>query len=183
MILRRIALPALLLALCIPAAAQFAVENLIARLPEGYKVDHRDRQGGIGITQMVPQRESVTEWTEMVATQTFFGARTVELESFRAEMRARGLANCKEPGAYSEIGEGVENGYPFVMWSLGCPMMANGKPEYTWYKAIKGNDSFYLVIKSFRKDPTTEQEAKWLEYFKSIIVCDPRIPDQSCPKA
>ena len=178
----RFACTALAMALCAPAFAQFAVENLIARLPEGYKVDHRDRSGGLQLVEMVPQAESVNEWTEMAATQTFYGARDVQLETFQDEMRARGLAGCKEPAAFAEIGEGVENGYPFLMWSLGCAKSPNGKPDYSWYKAIKGNDSFYVVIRTFRKDPTQEQEKKLLEYFKGVIVCDPRLPAQSCPK-
>jgi hypothetical protein len=176
----QIRLPLLMMALALPAVAQFAVENLVARVPEGYKIDNRGREGGVSLTQMVPQAESVNEWTEMLALQTFLGARNIEPEGFRDEMRARGLAGCKEPAAFSEVGEGVENGYPFVMWSLGCPKAAGGKPEYTWYKAIKGNDAFYVVIKTYRKDPSTEQEAKWLEYFKTVVVCDPRLKAQAC---
>jgi hypothetical protein len=176
----RHAIPAIAMALCLPAAAQFAVENLIARLPDGYKVAHRDRAGGAALVEMIPQSESVSEWSEMIASQTFLGARNIQLEVFQGEMRARGLAGCKEPATFSEIGEGVENGYPFLMWSLGCPMSPSGKPEYSWYKAIKGNDSFYVVIKSFRKDPTPEQEARWLEYFKGVVVCDPRVQAQAC---
>ena len=129
---------------------------------------------------MVPQAENVNEWTEMLAAQTFLGARNISPEIFQGEMRERGLAGCKEPATFTEAGQGEEHGYPFVMWSIACPLTPAGKPEYSLYKAIKGNDSFYVVIKTFRMKPTKEQVGKWLEYFKGVVVCDPRLQAQSC---
>jgi hypothetical protein len=30
----------------------------------------------------------------------------------------------------------------------------SGKPEITWFKAVQGNNSFYLVQKAFRFEPS-----------------------------
>jgi hypothetical protein len=59
---------------------------------------------------------------------------------------------------------------------------ATGKPEKTWFKAIKGNDSFYVVQKAFKFDPSKEQIAQWMQYFRSVAVCDTRLADRPCPK-
>jgi len=56
------------------------------------------------------------------------------------------------------------------------------KPEYTWFKAIQGNDSFYVVQKAFKFNPSEEQITQWTAFFRSIKVCDSRLKDRPCPK-
>ena len=35
---------------------------------------------------------------------------------------------------------------PPLVWYENCSLnTATGKPEFTWFKAIQGNDSFYLI--------------------------------------
>jgi hypothetical protein len=88
------------------------------------------------------------------------------------------------PGASgAEVTSGVENGYPVLVWLLDCPKNpGTGKPEITWFKAIAGNDSFYLVQKAFRFEPTKEQVEHWTKYLKTVAVCDTRIPARACPQ-
>ena len=63
-----------------------------------------------------------------------------------------------------------------------CPLnQATGKPEITWFKAIQGNDSFYVVQKAFKFMPTNEQVVAWTQYLKSVQVCDTRIKGRECP--
>lgn len=163
--------------------ADLTDENLLQNLPAGYRVAFQGRQGNMVISEMVPQAETVKNWTEMITTQIFFGLKNVTPEQFQDFMAKSWLAACKD-GAVAPVAKGEENGYAFSIWIQSCPLNpATGKPEKTWFKAIKGNDSFYVVQKAFRFDPSDEQVVQWMKYFRSVIVCDSRLPDRACPKA
>ena len=80
--------------------------------------------------------------------------------------------------------DATENGYPTLVWLLSCPKNPGpGKPEITWFKAVQGNDSFYLVQKAFKFEPSKEQITRWMGYLRKVSVCDSRIADRACPKA
>jgi hypothetical protein len=75
-----------------------------------------------------------------------------------------------------------ENGYPIALWLMACPRNKDtGKPEMTWFKAMQGNDSFYVVQKAFKFDPPKEQVAQWTRYLKSVTICDTRLRERACP--
>lgn len=162
--------------------AELMGENLLQNLPQGYKIDFQTEQNNILMTEMVPQAESVNNWTEMVTTHVYLGAKNVTHEAFQANMEKGWLAACKD-GEIAPIKKGVENGYAFSMWVQTCPLNpATGKPENTLFKAIKGNDSYYVVQKAFRFDATDEQIARWTLYLRTVGVCDTRLADRPCPK-
>jgi hypothetical protein len=62
------------------------------------------------------------------------------------------------------------------------PASGIGSPEITWFKAVQGNDSFYLVQKAFKFEPSKEQITRWMGYLRKVSVCDSRIADRACPK-
>jgi hypothetical protein len=65
---------------------------------------------------------------------------------------------------------------------LACPRNAEtGKPEWTWFKAIQGNDSFYVVQKAFKFEPARLQIVEWTRYLKGVSVCDTRLKERRCP--
>jgi hypothetical protein len=162
--------------------AQLKNENLLQSLPQGYKIDFQTRKENMIITEMVPQGETVKDWTEMVTVQVFLGLKDATPDQFQEFMAKTWLAACKD-GEVAPITKGQENGYPFSIWLQSCPLNpATGKPENTWFKAIKGNDSFYVVQKASKFDPSKEQITQWMKYFRSIMVCDTRLADRSCPK-
>jgi hypothetical protein len=74
------------------------------------------------------------------------------------------------------IAETRENG-----WYDNCSLnTATGKPEFTWFKAIQGNDSFYLVQVAVKIQPSEELSSRWVDYLKRVRVCDTRLPDRAC---
>jgi len=172
----------IMLTLPIVCLAELKDENLLQNLPQGYKVDYQTQQGSVMLTEMVPQAESVNNWTEMLTTQVYLGAKNISHELFQVEMGKGWLAACKN-GEIATIKNGVENGYAFLMWVQMCPLNpATGKPENTLFKAIKGNDSYYVVQKAFKFEPTNEQIARWTLYLRTVGVCDSRLTDRACPK-
>ena len=163
------------------ARAQLKDENLLTVLPKGYKVDFQERKNNVLITEMVPAAESVKNWTEMVTVQIFFGMKNVTPEQFKQRMEQLWVGSCKGSEVH-QIAQGPERGYPALIWMQSCPLNnATSKPEITWLKAIRGNDSFYLVQKAFEFMPSKEQVVEWTQYLRGVYVCDTRVPDRPCP--
>jgi hypothetical protein len=176
-----LALVCLLAGLPFTAQAQFVNENLLHGLPSGYKIDFEARKGNMVMTEMVPQAESVKDWTEMLTTQIFLGLKTATPAAMQARMQQSWAATCK--GAeFATVASGQENGYPFAVWIQACPLNpATGKPEHTFLKAVQGNDSFYLVQRAFKASPSKEQVTSAMTHLREVKVCDSRLPDRPCP--
>jgi hypothetical protein len=70
---------------------------------------------------------------------------------------------------------------PFAVWMLARPRNAEtGKPEWNWFKAIQGNNSFYVVQKTFKFEPARLQIIEWTRYLKGVKVCDTRGSEHRC---
>ncbi|MBC5767687.1 hypothetical protein [Ramlibacter albus] len=155
-------------------------ENLLQKLPAGYKVGYRARNDHVVTGEVIPVAESIDSWSRKVSTQYFLGPNPPTLEGFRSDMQRQWLAACEKAESAS-IMEGEDNGYPFAMWMLSCARSeAAGKPEYKWIKAVKGNDGLYVVQKTFRFKPDARQVARWTQYLRSTMVCDTRIAARPC---
>ena len=161
--------------------AEFKGENLLQSTPRDYKLAASGRNGSVLTDKMIPESEHIDRWTEMLTTQIYIGGIDVsDPKTFYQRVNAAWGKAC--PSASGElIQTGTENGYPFAVWMQACAENpASRKPEYTWFKAIQGNDSFYLIQKSWRYTPSPEQIKRWTRYLGSIAVCDARLPAQSC---
>jgi hypothetical protein len=156
-------------------------ENLLAGLPEGFKVDYQEEQGNQTITEMVAEGESVEDWTTMVTVQVYLGETNTTPEQAQETLTDSWFNACENSESYP-VADGAENGYDFILWQLYCPLNpSTQKPELTYLKAIQGNDSFYLVQVAFRYEPSDEDITRWTQYLKQVQVCDSRIPEQACP--
>ena len=156
-------------------------ENLLAGLPEGFKIGYQAEQGNQTITEMVAEGETVEDWTTMVTVQVYLGETTITPEQARDTLTQSWFDACANSEVYP-VADGAENGYNFVLWQLYCPLNpATQKMEYTYMKAIQGNDSFYLVQVAFRYEPTEDAITQWIRYLQQVQVCDSRIAERSCP--
>lgn len=170
----------LLLLISAPAFA-FDGENLLVTMPQGYKVGFQQKNGAKQITEMVPAGETVEGWTEMVTVQVFGGLKGVTPDQFRDRMVQSWSGACANAVAGPPT-RAVENGYAIAFWMMSCPLnKQTGKPETTWFKAIQGNDSFYVVQKAFKFDPSQGQIVQWTLYLKKVAVCDTRVKERACP--
>jgi len=167
------------------ALAQFKDENLLQKLPLGYKIAMQTRNGNTATTQMVPEGESINGWTETIAVNVFLGQKTATVEQFQQFSLGRWASGCPGVVGANEIrpiSKGTDNGYPYAIWSLSCKRpTGTGPSEFAWFKAIKGNDSFYVIQRSSRVEPPTEQAAQWVRYLEKLSVCDTRLADRACP--
>lgn len=165
---------------CSATAAELKDENLLQKLPQGFKVGYRANQNGVMISEMVPTAETVESWTEMITTQIFFGKSQISPEQFRQSISSRWKQACPK-SSFHQMADGKENGYVFAYFMMHCPLNPNtNKPEITLVKAIQGNDSFYVVQKAWRSTPRKESLASWGHYMRTVKVCDTRLKDRPC---
>ena len=155
-------------------------ENLLVGMPAGYKVAYQTRVKNMKLTEMIPKTQSLKNWSEMVTVQIFLNDKKLSPEDFFNSMRANHAKACKRSRA-TLIRKGIENGYAFSFFFLVCPLNAKTKkPEYTWVKTIRGNDSFYVVQKAWKKAPGKSSIVKWTKYPRRASACDTRLSDRKC---
>jgi hypothetical protein len=143
-----------------------------------YKVGFSDKKPNMLMTEFVPAKETVENWTEMVTVQVFFGLKATP-QQFMDDMAKRWRGACPDAEEAHTVADAPENGYPTLVWLLSCPKNpGTGKPEITWFKAVQGNDSFYLVQKAFKFEPSKEQITRWMGYLRKVSVCDSRIAEK-----
>jgi len=168
--------------LCLGAAAhaQLKNENLLVGLPQGFKVGFNDSRNGMNMQEWVPVNETVQNWTEMVTVQIFLNRADIDPVQFLATMEKQWATACKGSTATPAVA-GKVNGYTSATRLFRCPLLASsGKPETTMMKAIKGNDSFYLVQRAVRAAPTPAQLEQTKAYLDGVSVCDTRLPAHPC---
>jgi len=156
-------------------------EKLLVEVPSGFKIDFQAEQNNMRIQEMVPQNESVNDWTTLVTVQIFLGMTYTTPEQYQETLTQSWFEACGNSESHP-VANGTENGYNFVLWQLFCPLNpTTQKVEYAYLKAILGNDSFYLVQVAFRYEPSPDDVTQWMNYLKGVHVCDSRIPERACP--
>jgi hypothetical protein len=78
-----------------PAHAQLKNENLLVAMPDGYKVGFQDKNARQQMTEMVPDSQSVKDWTDMVTVQIFFGMTDVTPDAHKQRLEKLWTENCK----------------------------------------------------------------------------------------
>jgi hypothetical protein len=157
-------------------------ENLLCNLPDDYIIGFQNKQKKLYMIELVPKSQTVENWTEMLTIQTFYGGLPYTPEGLYRGFSDRWTRSCSG-GLGQLISKGNENGYDYAFWLMICPLNSKtGKPEYTWFKAIRGNDSFYVVQKAWKYEPSKPEIEKWSKYLRKVSVCDSRIPGRECPK-
>src|ERR1700739_4262197 len=77
------------------ARADLENENLLIAGPPGYKVGFSDKKPNMLMTEFVPAKETVENWTEMVTVQVFFGLQSAP-QQFMDDMVKRWRAACPD---------------------------------------------------------------------------------------
>ncbi len=164
-----------------PAQAQLKDENLLAPLPTGFKIGYQGSKQGLVMQEFVPAKETVENWSEMVTAQIFLGRR--DLDGTRAlGLIEQGWIKACPASKPNAITAAKVNGYAAWNLFLQCPLLAStGKPETTFFRAVKGNDSFYIVQRAARAIPGQAQLTKMSQYLDTTTVCDTRTTEHPCP--
>ncbi|WP_146014018.1 hypothetical protein [Trinickia dabaoshanensis] len=162
------------------AAGALKDENLLLPVPKYYKVGYQAHHDNFALTEMVPEGQTVENWTEMITTQIYSGSH-MTFDQYRTDMVNRWQDACDDAQSYS-LSSGTENGYDYEWWLQTCQFKDDTrKPEFTWFKMIRGNDAVYVVQKAFHFQPTKEESVELSKYMKKIQVCDTRLENRACP--
>ena len=179
--MRPLVVPLLVLAHSI-AVAQPTTENLLAPAPTGYKVGQSSKSGPIEQTEMIPESDTLSNWQSLLTIQVFRGMSAATPAKYRDFMHQKWKTTCKKAELFP-VSAGQEYGYPVAVWIQACESnAASGRDEVTYFKAIQGADSFYVVQKAFREVPERDQVERWMLYLKDVRVCDTRVAEKKCPK-
>ncbi len=174
----------LALLLCMAAAptrAQFVGENLLVTVPSSFKLGYEGSRPDMNMQEWIPSNETVENWSEMVTIQVFLQATGLDPVQSLVTLQKLWVGACKG-GTVTSATTSKTSGYAAATTLLRCPLLASsGKPETTMVKAIKGNDSFYVVQTAARSVPDEASLAQMKQYLEKVSVCDSRLPARPCP--
>jgi len=157
-------------------------ENLLQSLPKNFTLayKHYDKKTHTRLLEFIPKGQTVKNWTQMITTTIFHRNINLSAQDFVKRMQNLWSSDC--PNSYTKLlPHGKENGYSYALIMLYCPKSkVTHKEEITWLKAIKGNDSFYVVQKAFTYNLKKQEIIETMKYLKNIMICDTRL--NNCPK-
>jgi hypothetical protein len=164
-----------------PLAAQDAGEEFIFPVLPGYPTaGTQTKQDNVVTTTWLPNGETADNWTDMMMSVVFPGSKE-QPQDYEATQEKAWMPNCALLSV-KQLSTGVEQGYPTALWQVGCANNpATGKPEYAWFKAILGNDSLYVMSRTFRFDLSSDQQKAAVLSVNSAIVCGTKPGDPKCP--
>lgn len=154
------------------------IMNMLSIKPPGYKVAYQAKNDTASALEMIPEKESLDQWTEMFSVHVIRNIGGESLTSFHSLMAAKWLDMC--PCGSTEILErGHEQGHPTLLWVHKCAHgtyqgRPTGKPENTWFKALLSNGNVVVAQKAFKFEPAAEAVAFWLDFLRNLRV-NPRL--------
>ncbi|MDX1809696.1 MAG: hypothetical protein R3331_09170 [Sulfurospirillaceae bacterium] len=175
-----------MLLICTLVVSSFASglinENILMGMPQNFKVGYKayNPKTHLSVAELIPKNESVQDWSQMITLDIYHKNLPLNAKKYTLMMKDLWKRSCAK--SYTkDIAHGKENGYDFSLLMLFCPKSkVTNKSEYTWLKAIKGKDSFYVVQKAFTIPPNKSQIIKTMQYLRRVQVCDSRLGN--CPK-
>ena len=164
----------MLAAVMLPLAAQAAQAAEMASFgepPKDFKIDYQTEQNGMIMVELVPQKQTVDNWTKMITLQSMAGAKP-GVAAFGNNLSTLWKNTCPG-GSFDTVQEGKENGYPFALWMMACENNpSSNKPEWTLVRAVQGNDGLYVKQYAFRYAPNYAEITNAMEHLRNLIVCN-----------
>ena len=169
-IVKKLMLAAVMLPLAVQAA-QAAERASFGEPPKDFKIGYQTQQNGMIMVELVPQKQTVDNWTQMITLQSMAGANP-GVTTFGNNLSTLWKNTCPE-SSFDTVLEGKENGYPFALWMIACENNpSSNQPEVTWVKAVQGNDGLYVKQYAFRYAPNYAEITNAMEHLRNLIVCN-----------
>jgi hypothetical protein len=193
-VLMRLCVAVCLAGLCTLASAAMAQapaggEQLFLIPPPGWSVGFHSQQGNVELTEIVPQGQSVQDWTEMLTVQLITGKPEKSPQEVLKDQVDELQKACDDVGAGATAPQ-VENGYDTAIRAILCTKSKQwGKGELTLYKVIRGRERLYVIARAWRGAPfdkdhlpvPPEKTQEWLQFMQRVSVCDARDGQRPCP--
>lgn len=154
----------------------FPGENLLTQFqPSSDEWDAYEKKEGNYYSRMWRKKSGVDERYAVSVIRGYDRS----FEQFREMQDGSGRASCDDFQS-NVLTEDSVNNYPRIIWRTLCAN-EDGFTASILHLAIKGNDSFYHVMKTWRSDVAEEDLATWNDRLLEISVCDTRDADRPCP--
>jgi hypothetical protein len=179
----KVAWVAMISALSGPAGAQISGEHLVqAKLP-GFVVGHTAERGPMFIEELIPEGETVEQWTRMITKQRFAGtAGSLSPEELMSRM-ASGLAGGCPGGVAGAVRRFEVLGAAAAELRADCPKNpATGKPETFLAQAIAGPADIHVLQVAFRKMPSRDDVSWAKSHLASAVLCTATSRDPRCER-
>lgn len=145
-------------------------EELNFVVPKDWKIAHQAQTKDQAILEIIPEKETVENWTRMVTVQTFGSSEKYQPESFINGMGELAKKTCSGV-ALIPVRRDQQNGFSFSQKILLCTKnQATNNDETMNIKAIKGEESFYVVQVASRTDMQREEMQYWALYLRDVVV-------------
>lgn len=143
---------------------------MLSKTPLGYKVAFHIKNDVGSMLEMIPERETLETWSEMLTVHVMRNVNGYTLDSFYAGMKG-GWAQMCPCGATHILEHAHEEHGPTLLWSQTCPHnRETGQPENTWFKLAIPNGVLVLVQKAFKFEPSADDIAFWLDFLRTVRV-------------
>ncbi|MFA5529193.1 MAG: hypothetical protein WDA11_00860 [Thiohalomonadaceae bacterium] len=145
-------------------------EKLNFSVPKNYKIAHQVQSNGQSILELIPQNETLGNWTRMVTIQTFENPEKYNPEKFINGMFQLADNPCENVFS-TKILTSTINGFPYSHGSMRCDFKDKNKlGEAFTVKAIKGNKLFYVAQVASRTPMSNNEAQYWAYYVIGINV-------------
>jgi hypothetical protein len=143
---------------------------MLSKTPQGYKVAFHNKSSIGSILEMIPESETLDQWTEMLTVQVMRNINGYTLAGFYAGMKELWADMCP-CGSTVIVERGREQLQPTLFWAHTCPQNKNtGQPENTWFKLVVRGGNIVVVQKAFKFEPSAEAVAFWLDFLRELRV-------------
>ena len=180
------------IAACVLSSMAHSGEYLRCGMPGGWQVLTERSDARMSVTELIPEGEAPSRWTQRITLQTFHGRADALpsqwLESFQAHM-GRTCPNL----SFSGVALFRDNGLSAARMMMYCPDLSAcaqlppdpqaPRGEITDIKAIRGTNHLYVVQRAWRgrvfEDPSRSGMPRhlmceWLKFFENVQVDGPK---------
>jgi hypothetical protein len=156
-----------------------------------WRVGSQGRRPNFTMVEYIPKAQTVDNWDRMLTIQIFHNS-PIQLSQLMGKMKE--TLETKQPcekTVLRSVGTKKVNGYDAsVHWLICSRNKQTGKGEFALMLGIRGRDALYLIQRAWRGPayephllPLAQAEFKaWEAFMTKVQVCDPRVPEQACPK-
>lgn len=166
-----------------------AGEVYIAGLPQGWSLGFQESTEIGHHLEWVPAGQPPKDWRDMIAYQLFPKLVGLSPDQFLAKMADHYADSCEQVLA-TDVEGTPSNGFPGALRVLACTKnKVTGLGEVTLFRAVMGEQAFYVVQRAWRTDPfppesipvTGDQLDDGRKLIEYGVACRSQTTKRPCP--
>ena len=169
-------------------ATQAEAERLVAPVPPDWAVSGRANDGELRTLEYTPHPTLPRAGDERILVESSRPEPRPDPRQFLRMLARDARRRCPTVRA-SELAHRDENGYATSVWLFDCPDGPDTGLPLQMFKAIRGDDWFYVVARTSTRADTrpagVEGErvrvAEWAQYMRGVMVCNEAQTGHPCP--